>query len=146
MQEILLVNPARRPSKRSKSAKRASPAQLRARAKFAAAARARSKKGAAVMSNPKRRTSRHTAKRTALRANPAPRTHHAKKRVHHRRRRNPIGGSTKPMSLLTPALIGALGATTVNTVLAQLSSFLPASLVTGNMSYITRIAASLGLA
>lgn len=144
MQEILLVNPARRPSKRRKSTKRASPAQLRARAKFAAAARARSKKGAAVMSNPKRRTRR--AKRSVAVRHRNPIRHANPKRRTHRRRRNPIGGDLRATSLLKGALVGALGATAVNTVLGQVSGMLPATLTTGNMAYLTRLGAALGLA
>lgn len=148
MQEILLVNPARRPSKRRKS--NPSPAQIRARKKFAAAARARAK-GATVMANPKRRR-RNPAKRKvhARSRNPARVIHHhAPKRRHHaRRRRNPIGMNStgKPMSIVTPALVGALGATAVNTVLNQFGSMLPASMTTGNMMYVTRSLAALGLA
>jgi hypothetical protein len=64
-----------------------------------------------------------------------------------RRRRNPIGlNASKPMELLTPALVGALGAAAVNTALANFGSFLPASMMTGTMSYLTRALASLGLA
>lgn len=142
MQEIMLVNPARRPTKRRKAA---SPAQKRARAAFAAASRARSK--GAVMANPRKRRTRKHAKRAS---NPVAhhRVHHRARRrnpIHARRRRNPIAGA-KPMSLLTPALIGALGATAVNTILAQVSGSLPATLTTGNMKYVTSIAAALGLA
>jgi hypothetical protein len=50
------------------------------------------------------------------------------------------------MSILTPALVGALGATAVNTVLGQLGSIIPASMMTGTMSYATRVIASMGLA
>jgi hypothetical protein len=148
MQEIMLVNPAKRPSKRRKSRKAASPAQKRARAAFAAAARARSRKSKEhkVMANPKRRRAR--------KANPARRHHHVAvrksnpaRRVHARRRRNPLTINAKPLALLTPALIGALGATVVNSVSNYLSPNLPAS-ITGSttLKYLPNIAVALGLA
>ncbi len=143
MQELMLIsNPAKRPSKRRKSTKAASPAQKRARAAFAAAARARSTNpakrakrrvkrarttGVTIMSNPRKRRT----KRTAVRARA--------------RRRNPISmGRIKPMSLLQPALIGAVGAAAVNTILGKLP--IPASAMTGNMKYLTQAAAALALA
>jgi hypothetical protein len=102
------------------------------------------------MSNPRRR------RRTARKANPR-RTRRAAastvrysnpRRRHHRaRRRNPIGmNASKPMELFTPALVGALGATAVNTVLGQIGGILPSSFTTGNMTFVTRAALSLGLA
>lgn len=97
------------------------------------------------MTNPKRR--RRTAKkRTARRAtNPAPRVYARKRRSNPRRRRNPIG-TEKPMQLLTPALVGAVGATAVNTMMSYIAPSLPTSFTTGNMAYVTNIAAALGLA
>ena len=131
MSEILLINPKKRPSKRAKAP---SPAQKRARAKFAAAARARSK--GAVMANPKRRTRRKSARRTTARkANPSrvryvTRARKANPARRTRRRRNPIGlNASKPLQLLTPALVGALGATAVNTALGYVLPSLPAAIV-----------------
>lgn len=147
MQELLLVNPAKRPAKRRKTRKAASPAQKRARAAFAAAARARSK-GVSVMANPrKRRRTKRTARRTVARArNPAPRAYARKRRTVSRRRRNPIG-TEKPMQLITPAIIGAVGATVVNTLMAQIAPMLPASLTgSQNAQYLVNAAAALGLA
>lgn len=137
MQELLIVNPARRPSKRRKSTKPASPAQKRARAAFAAMARARAGKkprraakrkaspkstSLTIMSNPKRR--RRSVAKTA------------------KRRRNPSARSlmSKPFAILTPALMGALGATVVNTALARLP--IPAAMNTGKMKYVTQGAAA----
>ncbi len=137
MQELLIVNPARRPSKRRKAA---SPAQKRARAAFAKMSRARS-------ANPAKRRSRkavasflHAPKRrksVARRANPI---------RHSRRRRNPLSvnvGGVKPMGMLTPALMGALGAVAVNTIMGKLP--IPAKLMTGNLQYVTRAAAAIAL-
>lgn len=143
MQELLIVNPSRRPSKRRKSTKAASPAQKRARAAFAAMARGRAK-------NPRKRKSakRRSRPSTALTimANPRKRRSSVAKRVHHRRRRNPISiglSKNKIMGILTPALIGALGATAVNTILARLP--IPAVAMTGKARYLTQAAAAIGL-
>lgn len=136
MQELLVVNPSKRPSKRRRKA--ASPAQKAARAKFAAMARARSGK---------KRTTRRKRKSTSLSimSNPSPRRH--KRKTASRRRRNPSARSTslvrKPMAIITPALIGALGATAVNTIMAKLP--VPASLNTGKMKYLTQGAAAIAL-
>lgn len=70
-------------------------------------------------------------------------------RTSRRRRRNPIGlNSTagKPLSLLTPALVGALGAVGVNVIYNNITSMLPASFTVGYPIYLTRAALSLGLA
>jgi hypothetical protein len=142
MQEILLVNPKRRPSKRRKAA---SPAQKRARAAFAARSRSRSK-GTTVMANPRRRRAKRT---TARKANPSRVRYVTRARKSNpRRRRNPLREATgKPLSLLTPALVGALGATAVNTLLSYITPSLPATLTsTPNMMYLTQLAAGLGLA
>lgn len=144
MAEILLVNPSRRPSKRKSNP---SPAQKRARAKFAAMARAKSK--GASMSTAKRRR-RNPAKRK-VRAkirhrNPTPIVRSRARR--HARRRNPIGMNStgKPLSLLTPAFVGALGATAVNTLYSNIATALPVAMTTGNMVYATRAGLSLALA
>ena len=94
-----------------------------------------------VRRNPKARKAASTRSRVrAVRRNPAPRRHA-------RRRRNPIGlGSARTGDLFKSALVGALGATAVNTILANLGSALPASLTTGNMSYVTRAALSVAIA
>lgn len=134
MQELLIVNPAKRPSKRRKTRKAASPAQKRARAAFAAAARARAGK---KRTSAKRRSKPATA--ITVMSNPK------KRRV--TRRRNPVaragGLLKKPMAMLTPALMGALGATAVNTILGKLP--LPAKAMTGKMRYVTQAAAAIGL-
>ncbi len=91
---------------------------------------------------------RPAAKRTSKRkSNPALRIkRRSAVRTRSRRRRNPIGmNASSPMKLLTPALVGALGATAVNTVLANVGSALPASMMAGNMQFLTRAALSLGL-
>ena len=152
MAEILLVNPARRPSKRKSNPKRRSAAQRRATAKLVAANRARAK-GSAVMSNPKRRR-RNPAKRraraaTATKVRYVTRHRNPAKRVSRRRRRNPIGlnsSGARPMSLFTPALVGALGATAINTVFNTIAPSLSSTFTTGYMPYVGRAALSLGLA
>lgn len=142
MQELLIVNPSRRPSKRRKSTKAASPAQKRARAAFAAMARGRA-------NNPRKRKSakRRSKPSTALTIMSNPRKRRSvAKRTHSRRRRNPINLGTsqkKIMGILTPALIGALGATAVNTILARLP--IPAIAMTGKARYLTQAAAAIGL-
>lgn len=132
MEELLIVNPSRRPSKRRKNP---SPAQKRARAAFAAMARARSKNPAKRRASTKRRTH---AKR---RHNPI-----AVSRVTRRtsRRRNPIslrGSLNKPMAMIGPALTGAIGAIAVNTVLSKIP--LPAIAMTGKARYLTQGAAAI---
>lgn len=99
------------------------------------------------MSNPKRRR-RNPAKRRTRRSNPRAITTVSRNpaRRRHHRRRNPIGvGGRKPGELLMPALVGALGAAGVNTLLANLGSALPASLLAGNMQFITRAVLSIGV-
>lgn len=106
------------------------------------------------MSNPKRRR-RNPSKRAKRASSAAPKvryiTRHRNpaKRKSVRRRRNPIGlnaTSGKPMSIFTPALVGALGATAVNTIYNTLGSSLPAAMTTANMAFVTRAAISLGIA
>lgn len=133
MEELLIVNPARRPKKRRSNP---SPAQKRARAKFAAMARARS-------TNPKRR--RTSAKRRRNPISVSVSRPAASRRS--RRRSNPInlsGVARKPMALLGPALTGAIGSIVVNNVLARLP--LPAAAMTGKMRYVTQGAAAIALA
>lgn len=142
MQELLIVNPSKRPSKRRKSTKAASPAQKRARAAFAARSRARSGTKTA-----KRRT-RRAAPALSVMSNPRRRRHVAKasKRAS-RRRSNPLSMTSvikKPMAMLTPALTGALGAIAVNTILSKLP--IPASMNTGKMKYVTQGVAAIALA
>lgn len=134
MEELLLVNPRRR----RKSRKGASPAQKRARAAFAAMARARRK-------NPSRRRKHRARRRSSpVFANPRVSRRHRRRSA---RRSNPIrlgslrSSVTKPMAILTPALVGALGATAVNTALSKLP--LPASLNTGRVRYLTQGAAAI---
>jgi hypothetical protein len=151
MAELFVVNPAKRIKRKSNP----SPAQKRARAAFAKMAKAKSKERKTMATakrrkaNPARRKTRARARAAnpvkvrrvyARKANPARRVH---------RRRNPIGlNSTagKPLSLLTPAFVGALGAVGVNTVYANIASMLPTTLTTGYPIYLTRAALSLGLA
>jgi len=111
-----MSNPRRR-----RRSRRANPARRRAR----------SSNPIQVRSNPRRRRNPHT--------------YRARRRSNPRRRRNPIG-TEKPFQLLTPSLIGALGATAVNTLMANIGPSLPAALTTGNMAYVTNLLAAMGLA
>lgn len=134
MQELLLVNPR----KRAKSRKHRTAAQKAATRRLVAMNKGRS-------ANPKRRKS---AKRRVRRVAHAAVRHHnpAPRRTHRRaRRRNPISLS-KPMGILHPALIGALGATAVNTVFSQVGGMLPTVLTTGNAAYLTKGVLAFGLA
>lgn len=108
MGQLLLVG---NPAKRRKSRKAPSAAQMKARAAFAARARARS---ITIRQNPVKR-----------------RRHHTKvARVHHRRRRNPIGGSALRgiMPMLKNAGMQALGATGVEVAVGFALPYLPASM------------------
>ena len=116
MAQLMLINPAKRPSKRRK----ASPAQLRALAK-----------------------GRATRKRNALASNPAPRRRRRSLRaVSHttsrrrRARRNPIGMGGL-MGNLTSAVWGAGGAIAVNAAFNMLP--LPATMKTGMMGTVSKL-------
>ena len=119
MQELLLVNPA----KRRKSRKAASPAQRRARAAFAAASRARRK-------NPsKRRASRRSVARPAARRrNPI-----MARARRSSRRRNPIamrGVMNTGFDMLKNAAIGGAGGIATDYLFTQyVQPQLPASLL-----------------
>ena len=119
MAQLMLINPARRPSKRQKSrtGRKASPAQLRALAK---ARRAR----AGLSSNPAPRR-----RRRAMRA-----TSHVTRR--RRARRNPIGMGGI-MGMLGGAVWGAGGALAVNYAYNMLP--LPASMKTGMMATVSQL-------
>lgn len=122
MQELLLVNPGKRPSKRR--SKRASPAQKRARAAFAAAARARSK-------NPVRRHKRRAA--SVSRA-PVIRRKRNPIRARSRRQRNPInlrGFAGSVMGDVKDAAIGGAGAVAVDILAGYGKTYLPTSLQSG---------------
>ena len=118
MAQLMLINPARRPSKRRKSrtGRKASPAQLRALAK---ARRARA--GLSANPSPRRR-------RRAMRA-----TSHVTRR---RARRNPIGMGGI-MGMLGGAVWGAGGALAVNYAYNMLP--LPASMKTGMMATVSQL-------
>lgn len=116
MAEVLLINP----KKRRRTAKRASPAQVKARAKFAAAARSRSRKR---RSNPIAAVKRRVHRR---RSNPMS--------VVRRRRRNPIGMGSAKMSvksitaMLKDAAIGGAGAVGMDVLMGKINPHLPVSM------------------
>lgn len=132
MQELLLVNPRKR--RKSAGKKRRTAAQRAATKRLVAMNRARK-------SNPtprKRRRKSTRAKARRASSTVVVRTNPHKRRVHRRgRRRNPIS-LTHPMGILKPALVGAVGATAVNTALGYVGQYLPSSLMTGNMLIATR--------
>ncbi len=147
MSQVLLVgNPIKRKRKtaaKRKSTRKASPAQLRARAKFAAMARARAGK-TKRRASPKRKSRTSTAVTrsnpiVAKRRSPKRRTHVAKRRT----RRNPISGRGIT-AMLVPALkqagLGAAGAIGVDVAFGFVQSYLPAGVqsptdATGGVNY-----------
>lgn len=128
MEELLLINPAKRPSKRkgaktmSTRRKTRSPAQKAATKRMLAANRAR--RAPAYKSNPAPRKRRTTARHVA----------HSVRRATRRYRRNPIGSDMSAMFM--PAMQGAAGALTVNTLLNYLP--LPLTLTTGTTRFLTQ--------
>lgn len=120
MAQVLLLNPKGRTmaSKTRRKARKAPSAKQRANwARFAAMARARAGKG----------------KRSARRANPAPRSYSVKRRTS--RRRNPInlGGRGRGilgafMGQVKTAAVQGVGAVAVDFAYGQVSRFLPAML------------------
>lgn len=124
MAQLMLINPARRPSKRRKAGSRkATPAQLRALAK---ARRAR----AGLSANPSPRRRRRTSLRAVARS------------TRRRARRNPIGMGGI-MGQLGTAVWGAGGALAVGAAYNMLP--LPASLKTGMMSTVSKLALAVGV-
>lgn len=139
MEELLLINPRKRRGAR----KGRSAAQKAATRKMLAANRARRGGG-------KRRTSVVT-----VASNPR------KRRSGARRRRNPLalglptrsrrslgsvrGIANKPMSILGPALTGAIGAIAVNTTIGKLSEHISPQFLTGKMRFVTQAVAAIGL-
>jgi len=126
MAQLMLINPARRPSKRRKTTARrrkASPAQLRALAK---ARRAR----AGLSSNPSPRRRRRTSLRAVARS------------TRRRARRNPIGMGGV-MGMLTGAVWGAGGAFAVNYAFNMLP--LPATMKTGMMGTVSQLGLAVAL-
>lgn len=121
MAQLMLINPAKRPSKRRK----ASAAQLRALAKGRA-----TRKRNALASNPApRRRRRHTLRAVAR---------HTRRRA----RRNPIGMGGI-MGSLTGAVWGAGGAVAVNYAFNLLP--LPATMKTGMMGTVSKLGLAVAL-
>lgn len=125
MAQLMLINPARRPSKRRKSrtGRKASPAQLRALAK---ARRAR----AGLSSNPSPRRRRRHSLRAVARS------------TRRRARRNPIGMGGI-MGMFTGAVWGAGGAVAVNYAYNMLP--LPATMKTGMMGTASKFGLAIAL-
>ena len=124
---LMLINPRKR---RGSGRRKPRTAAQRAATRRMVAARAH---------NPvrKRRTRRHSARRS----NPIglARVHHTRRR-HHARRRNPISMSGGNLgSMLMNGVKGAVGSVAVNAV----TNFLPAVVKQGNVLYVTRAALAL---
>lgn len=121
MAELMLINPRKRKRRRKMSAKQ-------------------------NMYFGKRRKKRNLG--TALMAtNPSRRRSYSVSRSRKRYRRNPIGGGFKPMTFVTqtlmPSAIGAAGALGLDIVMGFLP--LPATLKTGPMRPLIRIAGAVGI-
>lgn len=125
MAQLMLINPARRPSKRRKSrtGRKATPAQLRALAK---ARRAR----AGLSTNPSPRRRRRSSLRAVARS------------TRRRARRNPIGMGGI-MGMFTGAVWGAGGAVAVNYAYNMLP--LPATMKTGMMGTASKFGLAIAL-
>jgi len=145
MQELLLVNPR----KRRKGAKRRSAAQRAATKRMLAANRSRRANPA-----PKRRKRRAAAKASTVARVTRRTTRRAARRT---TRRSTAGGisftavARKPLAVLQPALIGAIGAVGVNTFMSRVvPRILPANMqaqfMTGRARYLTQGLAAIGLA
>lgn len=124
-QTLLLLNPSRR--KRRKSTKRRTAAQRAATRKLVALNRRRSRKSSV----------------TTFKVN-------TMKRRSRRYRRNPSArgrglslSTAGAMSIVKPAAVGAVGALSVNLIMNQLGSSLPATLTDGKMNYVTRAAVAM---
>ena len=127
MAQLMLINPARRPSKRRKSTSRkTTPAQLRALAKARRARRAHA--GPATNPAPRRRR-RHSLRAVA-------------RSSRRRTRRNPIGMGGI-MGMLTGAVWGAGGAVAVNYAYNMLP--LPATMKTGMMGTVSKLGLAVAL-
>jgi len=116
---LMLINPRAR---RRKSTKRRTTAKRRRNP---------------IVANPRRRR-RASAKR---RRNPIglARVHHARRRSHTRRRRNPIAGMGTIGDMVMNGLKGAVGSVAINAAV----NFLPATLRSGNVLYVTRTGAAI---
>lgn len=151
MPEVLLVNPRRR--SRKKAAKRGKK-RTRTAAQKAATARMLAANRAKRGGTKKRRTRRARSSSVTTGVTIMRKTRRVRRtRKSSARRRNPInlGAMTrKPMALITPALIGAVGAVGVNTFMSRIvPRILPANMqatfMTGRVRYLTQGLAAIGL-
>jgi hypothetical protein len=141
---LFLVNPRRK--KRRKSRKGRMPAGLRRywaakRRGAKVTKRRRRRRHSAVVAAPRRR------RRRAVMRNPRRRRSHARitrRRYSRRRHSNPfnIRGLTHT---LMPAAVGATGAVALDVLYAYASPYLPASMQTGFMPVIAKLAGAIGL-
>ncbi len=162
MPQVLLINPVSREDMKAMAKAKRSAAQQRATRKMIAANRARAK-AARGASRPKRRASSATprAKSRATRrptraANPAPAVQTRKRRstkrqataagrvLRYRRRKNPVGGiGGFVKGALIPSAVGGAGALALDLAMNMLP--LPATLKTGTMRPVVRVAGAIGL-
>lgn len=145
---LFLVNPKRRRARKRKSRKGRMPAGLRRywasrRRGHKVAKRRRRRASRAVIVAPRRR------KRRAIHRNPHRRIR--RRAVHrnpHRRRRHHMRNPFSVRGLthtLMPAAIGAGGAIALDVVYAYASPYLPASMQTGLVSSLVKLAGAIGL-
>lgn len=127
---LMLINPkARRKSRKPRSA-----AQRAATKRMLAV-----RHGRASNPSPRRHKRRASVKR---RHNPIGLARVHRPVRHHRRRRNPIGGGMGNIGgMLINGLKGAVGSVAINAV----TSFLPATITTGKLLYLTRAVMAIGL-
>lgn len=127
-QTLLLLNPSRR--KRRKSTKHRTAAQRAATRKLVALnRRRRGKSGKSSSINFKVNTMKRRSRR--YRRNPSARG------------RGLSLSTAGAMSIVKPAAVGAVGALSVNLIMNQLGSSLPATLTDGKMNYVTRAAVAM---
>lgn len=141
MEELLLINPAKRPSKRRKSR---TPAQKRATAKMLAANRSRYKSNPSKATRTvKRRRKNKTSHVAGYYPNPRRRASVSRKVAHRRYKRNPSARVSGAMSLMKDSAMGAVGAIAVEALFGFLP--LPATWKSGHMMQVAKSATALAV-
>lgn len=151
MAQMLTINPHKRKARRKKPSAK----QLAARKRFAAMARARAK-ASKVKSNPKRRRKSRKAS-SPVKRNPSPAPMAKRSKSARRRRssgfrffrrkakRNPIVSRSFINATLSPAAVGALGATINDMAVGYLVTKLPNSLQAPEMRQFVKGITAVGL-
>lgn len=153
MATMLTINPHKRKAKRKKPSAK----QLAARKRFAAMARARakaSKSSGGVKTNPRRRKrkavshiKRNPSAPMAKRKSPRRRRRSSGFRLFKRRaKRNPIMSRSFVSATLSPAAVGALGATINDAAVGYLVTKLPDSLQAAEVRQVVKGITAIGLA